>query len=207
MPTRPGADAALGGRCCWGAAGWPGTRHFAFSLSETEFALGLWILDRFCSSFGDGARTQGPLAKRWFSHRQPGAQTAPKSGVAGFAAGAETVKAALQCDLKKKKPFPSCPETVYFLGILWDAGRCLFFKAFPVSKFIFGLGRVGRGGGCWGGGRWPQPSDLSFWLLVLDCWRWQLWDGRGDERGPGSVRGVGDTNTRLHRWVRANRTV
>lgn len=45
---------------------------------------------------------------------------------------------------RKKKPFPSCPETVYFLGILRDSGRCLFFKAFPVSKFIFGLGR-GRG--------------------------------------------------------------
>lgn len=73
-----------------------------------------------------------------------------------------------------KKPFPSCPETVYFLGILQDSGRCLFFEAFPVSKFIFGLGRVGRGGGCWGGVWWPRPSDLSFWLLVQDCWRWQL---------------------------------
>lgn len=32
---------------------------------------------------------------------------------------------------------------------------------------------MGRGGGCWGGVRRPEPSDLSFWLLVLNCSRWQ----------------------------------
>lgn len=77
--------------------------------------------------------------------------------VAELAAGTEGVKAALQSDLKggKKKPFPSCPETVYFLGILQDSGRCLFFKAFPVSKFIFGLRRVGRRRRRWALGRGP----------------------------------------------------
>lgn len=56
---------------------------------------------------------------------------------------------------------------------------------------------MGRGGGCWGGVRQPEQSDLSFWLLVPDCSRWQLrepwWprDGRLLERGQGP-RGVRD---------------
>lgn len=52
---------------------------------------------------------------------------------------------------------------------------------------------MGRGGGCWGGVRCPEPSDLSFWLLVLNCWRWQPqaqwlrdWPAVGAGRGAGS---------------------
>lgn len=135
--------------------------------------------------------------------------------VAEFAAGTERVKAALQWDFFFLKPFPSCPETVYFLGILWDSGRCLFFKAFPVSKFIFGLGRVWRGGGCWGGVRRPKQGDLSFWLLVLNCSRWQLWEqwlwgqpavGAGSHVcQPPAALALGTQDPPWHRGVRANR--